>query len=132
MDSFVEILRGSYSWILIFQILLVTALFLGVLYLWVQRIFAANAEEAETSTGISADALAELEGLREKVGELQALQDQPNPLEKETKALKEKVRYLESKLLEYEILQEEIGTLSALKLENEQLKKQVTDIAGTS
>jgi len=127
MDSLVEILRGSYSWILIFQILLVTALFLGILYLWVQRIVAANTENEEetgTEAEVSTEALAELEGLREKV---EKLQDQPNPLANENKGLKEKVRYLESKLLEYEILQEEIGTLSALKLENEQLKKQVTD-----
>jgi hypothetical protein len=43
----------------------------------------------------------------------------------EAQDLKEKVKYLESKLLEYEILQEEIGTLTALKLENEHLKQEL-------
>ena len=39
------------------------------------------------------------------------------------KALHDKIQYLESKLLEYEILQEEIGTLSNLKVENERLRE---------
>lgn len=42
-----------------------------------------------------------------------------------TRSLKDKIKYLESKLLEYEILQEEIGTLSGLKMENEHLKAKV-------
>jgi hypothetical protein len=41
--------------------------------------------------------------------------------------LEEKVRYLESKLLEYDILQEELSSLSSLKQENERLTKQVED-----
>ena len=43
----------------------------------------------------------------------------------DAQALKEKVKFLESKLLEYEILQEEIGALSGLKIENEKLKKEL-------
>ena len=33
--------------------------------------------------------------------------------------------YLESRLIEYEILQEEIGSLSQLKLENERIKQEL-------
>jgi len=40
----------------------------------------------------------------------------------DARPLQEKVKFLESKLLEYEILQEEISTLGQLKIENEKLK----------
>lgn len=46
----------------------------------------------------------------------------------EAAALRDKVRYLESKLLEYEIVQEEISTLGTLKNQNEELKQQIAQL----
>lgn len=49
----------------------------------------------------------------------------PKGVPPETQSLKDKVNYLESRLIEYEILQEEIGSLSQLKLENERIKQEL-------
>lgn len=51
-----------------------------------------------------------------------------DPNKASTRSLKDKIKYLESKLLEYEILQEEIGTLTGLKMENEHLKAKVAKL----
>jgi hypothetical protein len=54
----------------------------------------------------------------------------PNPSAEELESLKEKVRYLESRLMEYEIVQEEIGTLSQLRDENGRLKDELAKVQG--
>ena len=46
-------------------------------------------------------------------------------LTEEGSVLKDKVRYLESRLMEYEIVQEEISSLSELRVENEKLKEEL-------
>lgn len=48
----------------------------------------------------------------------------------EATALKDKVRYLESRLMEYEIVQEEISALSQLRVENEKLKEELLKAQG--
>lgn len=44
--------------------------------------------------------------------------------------LKDKIRYLESRLMEYEIVQEEISALSSLRVENEKLKEDLLKFQG--
>ena len=46
----------------------------------------------------------------------------------QAKELQQKVGFLESKLLEYEIVQEEIANLSLLKLENEKLREEIVKL----
>lgn len=46
----------------------------------------------------------------------------------ESEQLKSKLEFLESKLLEYEIVQEEIANLSALRMENEQLRQDLVQM----
>lgn len=128
MHAIAETLQGAYAFILIFQIVVVTVLFLTLLGLVVRRLRTVQAQE-EIAEGIVSTidpaTLADLEALREKINALQAENEASRALGDENKTLIEKVRYLESKLLEYEILQEEIGTLSALKIENEKLKSEL-------
>lgn len=50
---------------------------------------------------------------------------QTKALNDENSALRDKVQYLESRLMEYEIVQEEISTLGQLREQNEALRKQV-------
>lgn len=47
-----------------------------------------------------------------------------------THELEEKIKYLESRLLEYEIVREEISGLSSLKSENERLKNELATLKG--
>jgi hypothetical protein len=132
MEIFVHLLQGSYAYFLIFQILLISALFLVLIGLIVHRTKEAALWEGQpaesptaslplpaTTTSEGATAATAPEG----GAEAPAAETGASP--EENKALAEKVRFLESKLLEYEILQEEIGTLSALKLENEHLRKKL-------
>lgn len=132
---FVETLHGSYAYLLIFQILLVTALFLSFLWLVAQRIrrsagslIALSTENAALTPPKTAGEMSELNELKGRLSALQAENDKHRAASDENKSLREKIRYLESKLLEYEILQEEIGTLSALKLENEKLKEEIVHL----
>lgn len=152
MDIFLRVLQGAYAYLLIFQIIIVSLLMLVLLWLIVRRTreAAANSRvEQNANTSIEAavpasvgspDVATEaaapnpaIPAAGESVDELKKnLSDSQAELGKagqggeEVKSLQEKIKYLESKLLEYEILQEEIGTLSALKLENEELKKKIT------
>jgi hypothetical protein len=51
-------------------------------------------------------------------------------LSTESAAMKDKIRYLESRLMEYEIVQEEISNLAALRSENEKLKQELLSSKG--
>lgn len=53
-------------------------------------------------------------------------------LNEESAGLKDKVKYLESRLMEYEIVQEEISSLGALREENEKLKSELFKLQGGS
>ncbi len=131
MATLFELLQGSYAYLLITQIVIVTGLFLGLLWLVVQRARRGSMPLPDGTLAPSAGSpvdLTELLQLREKLAQLEADNNKNRVLADENKTLREKVRYLESKLLEYEILQEEIGTLSALKLENEKLKEEIVTL----
>lgn len=146
VELFLRVVQGAYAYLLICLILIVTGLFLSLLWLIVKRTKEAGtfALAGATLDGpvvtAPVDAIlpqidtAELESLHK---ENQKLKDKVQVLEEEiknsgsagdrAKELNDKVQYLESKLLEYEILQEEIGNLSTLKIENEQLKQKLVE-----
>lgn len=67
----------------------------------------------------------EVEALKKELTQLKSERTEIQATLDSSSELKERVKYLESKLLEYEILQEEITALSALKVENEELKKKL-------
>lgn len=148
MELVLRVIQGAYAYLLIFLILVVSGLFLALLWLVVRRTkeagqaaadLLANSQLAPAGT-ITAPVQAVLGGITKE--EWDGLNEENNKLKGKievlendlratagssdrAKELNDKVQYLESKLLEYEILQEEIGTLSALKVENEQLKQRL-------
>jgi hypothetical protein len=133
MEIFAKGLQGVYAYILIFQILVVCMLFLFLLWLVIRRIqepklldipMTAAVAAVEATAIPASQSEAELQA---KIVELEKDKALSQTATQEHKTLTEKVKYLESKLLEYEILQEEIGTLSSLKLENEDLKQKIME-----
>lgn len=135
MEIFLNVLQGTYAYLLIFQILVVTVLLLALLWLVVRRTkesalygghatalpFTSLGHDGQPTTNtIVAYSGASLTG-----GLLADAEVPPAAPATPAAQLQEKVKYLESKLLEYEILQEEISTLSALKVENEELRKKL-------
>lgn len=198
MEIFLNVLQGAYAYLLIFQILVVSLLFLVLCWLVIKRTKEAalmppgplpfNASEranpmlADTATAfqtLAAESAAGLgtptavptattaaftadsvsanpsltaqptgavtptvqgqvpsaaftsselsRDLEQKLSQLELEKLQNKQVIEESKGLQDKVKFLESKLLEYEILQEEIGALSALKHENEQLKRKLVE-----
>lgn len=129
-------IQGGYAFLLVAQILIVSGLVLSLLYLVVKRTMDTGAGlsagremmmsqaaevSAEVSPGLAAAGATGLPSTAEPAPTRPVDAD----IEKvyhDKKNLEDKVKFLESKLLEYEILQEEISTLSALKVENENLK----------
>lgn len=146
MPESTSMLQGSYVYLLIFQVVLVTGLMLAALWLIVRRMRTQELAGFATPGGPGPQLVSqreaaafpdpELEKLAEKQTEkIQALEKELALLEQSTSELKEgsdkteklreKIRYLEQKLLEYEILQEEISSLSHLKSENARLRTQL-------
>lgn len=150
MEVIYGAIHGAYAYLLIFQILVVTALFLTLLWLIVKRTrdgalyagaeafdstqmtatlgapaaaaaYAANAAQAAAGEATSANAAEQPAASAASAVDHEKLRKS----EEDNNALAEKVKFLESKLLEYEILQEEIGALGALKTENERLKQRL-------
>lgn len=64
-------------------------------------------------------------GLEQKIKDLSHENENLRLLSSESQSLKEKVKFLESKVIEYEIIQEEMSILPMLKAENERLKKEL-------
>jgi hypothetical protein len=127
MEIFAQVLQGSYAYLLIFQIILVSTLFLVLVGLIIRRTKEAAVRESHT-TEVMAPAGDQATPTDSAAPSTSKVEGENAPAEAaggDSKVLSEKIKFLESKLLEYEILQEEIGTLSALKLENEQLRKKV-------
>ncbi len=143
MESLYQLLQGSYGYLLIFQILVVTGLFVSFLWMMAQRTKNAYYALSPSADGtVSTHATASLgitpseyQQLKEKCARLEEENSKVTALKEEYEGLLQKVKFLESKLLEYEILQEEIGTLSSLKVENEKLKGELQtlqrEIAGS-
>ncbi len=143
MGIFIKVLQGSYAYLLIFEIVVVSLLFLTFLWMLVRRIREAEAtdevelspspriETAQPQPTVPAAVAAVVEAnktLQDLKTQITVLEEEPgkaDSLNHLNEELREKVRYLESKLLEYEILQEEIGTLSTLKAQNEELRQQL-------
>ncbi len=136
MESIYQLLQGSYGYILIFQIIAVTGLFLFFLWMMAQRTKSAYSSSVNFPTadaGAAAGASmgitpSELQQLKEKCTKLEEEHSKMTALKEEYEGLQQKIKFLESKLLEYEILQEEIGTLSSLKVENEKLKSELQSL----
>jgi len=137
MVIFESVLHGNYGALLITQVLVVSGLMLALLWIVVRRTRESYADMPTIAVDVAADLeLAkvqkkELEELQLKIVALEESKVSTDALGDENRVLNEKLRYLESKLLEYEILQEEIGTLSMLKEENEHLRRQI-NAAGLS
>ena len=134
MQGIPQILHGSYGYLLILQILLVAGLSLFLLVLIVKRLKATVVNEpipASMDHSVLDAAnlrLSELQKENEAM-ELRLKEHQAQPtsatMSEADGKLTDKVKFLESKLIEYEILQEEIGALSTLKMENEKLRQDV-------
>ncbi len=62
--------------------------------------------------------------------EVAARKEEVRVLNEESEMLRDKVKYLESRLMEYEIVQEEISSLSQLRVENEKLKEEILKAGG--
>lgn len=52
-------------------------------------------------------------------------QDQGDAVREENRSLREKIRFLEAKVLEFEILNQQMGSLPTLKHDNEKLKSEI-------
>lgn len=150
MELILRVVQGAYAYLLICLILIVTALFLSLLWLIVKRTKEAGGMALATGVDGQASVTAPVDAILPQIdsAEHEAMQKENQKLKEKlavleddiknasgatdrAKELNEKVQYLESKLLEYEILQEEIGNLSSLKMENEQLKQKLVE-AGLS
>lgn len=144
VNALTPMIQSSFAYLLVFQILMVTGLTLTGIWLWIQRIKRTSILASKIVAGevvmategsqslevvkeeIVTDFSMERGKLETKIQELESSNlDLKNGLQS-SDSLREKVRFLESKLLEYEILQEEISTLRSLKQENEQLKAQIS------
>lgn len=132
MEQISTLLQGGYAYLLIFQIVVVSALFLLLVTMVLRRM---KTEVAHFSGVVAATEGASHSATTEDSGEWKAkfLALEEDFLKSKAgkddhDALVEKVKFLEGKLLEYEILQEEIGSLSNLKTENEKLKTELSEI----
>lgn len=136
MEIYSKIFSGFFAYLLIAQIFVVTGLLLYLLGMMARRISRLSSTEgaavAQSTvvvaqvTSVNADLEKEL---RDKITKLESENSQlASGGNKDQTGLVDKVKYLESKLLEYEILQEEIGQLSNLKNENETLRTRVQEL----
>jgi hypothetical protein len=136
-------IQGGYAYLLVAQILIVTGLVLSLLFLVVKRtmdsgvgLAATQNHQVSESAGLAAQAASVMvasgvaAGTSPPAAAAKSLDADIEKVFNEKKNLEDKVKFLESKLLEYEILQEEISTLSALKIENEKLKQKVQQMGG--
>lgn len=137
MNPISSVLQGSIAYVLIFEIIVVAALFLATLWIIMRRMRLAAAGGPEVSPivapvhQIPVEQTTEYRELNAKFVSLQAELEKGAPAREDLEGLQSKVKFLESKLLEYEILQEEIGALSQLKAENERLKAELVKRGGT-
>ena len=130
MEIFTKVLQGPYAYLLVLQVMVVSGLCLSLIWLVMRRTQDAAqamvlAGEKEATATVPVVDTAKIDELNARIVELEKENASLKAGGGDVKTLQEKVKYLESKLLEYEILQEEIGTLSALKMENEHLRKQL-------
>lgn len=126
-----KIFVGFFSYLLIFQIMVVSGLMLALLrimYLRMKKVAENEAEIVSTLAPVEGLSPAVEKELRDKIAKLEADNNQLSTSNKDNSSLVDKIKYLESKLLEYEILQEEITTLTNLKNENESLKAQILEL----
>ncbi len=139
MELFAKVLQGPYAYLLILQVLIVAGLLLSLIYLIMLRMRQPLAAEAVAAVTAAPQVVARtpsmdsgpVQAVAASAADAQQLvaeRDRARGLEQEAASMRDKVRYLESKLLEYEILQEEIGALSALKLENEKMRQELLTI----
>lgn len=135
MDIYSKIFSGFFAYLLIAQIFVVSGLMLYLLGMLAKRISRMVPEDGQKGAQVipmpAIDVGVEKD-LRDKIAKLEA--DAASAASagagggKDQAALVDKIKYLESKLLEYEILQEEIGQLSNLKNENESLRAKVQEL----
>lgn len=135
MEHITTFLQGGYAYLLIFQIVVVSSLFLLLISMLLRRLksealhFSSPAAQASVEVaGAAVSTSADVEEWKSKCGALEEELQKVTKFKEDHTALLEKVKFLESKLLEYEILQEEIGSLSNLKTENEKLKKELLQV----
>ncbi|MCB0405960.1 MAG: hypothetical protein KDD51_14355 [Bdellovibrionales bacterium] len=138
MEPILHAIEGPFTYVVIAEVSVICALFLALVYLIVKRTlqpvagYSGVSALPQASLAVPAKSPETEEKVEANVGSKGALEPTEEELLKKGYpdvatyyAFKDKIKYLESKLLEYEILQEEIGTLSGLKMENEHLKNKL-------
>ncbi len=109
-------MQGAYVYLLVFQLLVVTGLLGTLLFLVFKRMREAPIPETATAPPMEPTVPATTTA---------AVESGPNPALQEAT---DKIKYLEGKLLEYQILQEELTTLQNIKGENETLKQELSSL----
>jgi hypothetical protein len=148
-------IAGPYPYLLVAQILIVSSLLLSLIWIFIQRAQQGELERAEQGALLevakvptpapfeSPAPVVEKTAVPAATPERSASPDLATPavalnkeneaeiqkLSAESEGLKDKVRYLESRLMEYEIVQEEISNLGALRSENEKLKEELMKLS---
>lgn len=132
--SILNVISGSYAFLVTAQVLVICGLLLAFIWLMIQRARDVVPHEA---------APPEAPKVESPVVEAAPTPPPPAPAPvvqevvrtadpAEVTELNDKIRYLESRLMEYEIVQEEISSLGTLRDENEQLKKELFEIKKAS
>ena len=130
MQNITALLQGGYAYLLIFQIIVVSSLCVLLAAMILRRMRSETLPISGAVAKGAAGTSVELTELQIKYKVLETENTKLQTGKTDSVALQEKVKFLESKLLEYEILQEEIGALSSLKVENEKLRKEFTELQG--
>lgn len=151
MSYILDSIVGPYPFLLIAQILIVSALLLSLIWIFIQRAQEVVVDKADhgesasmvavaapvpTPAAVATPAAPKVESPVEVAPTAppsevpaapvsQANEVEAQKLAAEAEGLKDKVRYLESRLMEYEIVQEEISNLGSLRSENEKLKEEL-------
>ncbi len=125
--------------LLVSQVIIVTSLALTALWLYLKRMRNEDASEAEDSMGNSAGISKEfLSELQQKIATLEKEKEaylnsdsiqllgaeklRTEELQKINQVTEDKLKSLETRILDYEVLKDEIGQLTQYKKENEKLK----------
>lgn len=115
----------SLSYLVVFQILVVTGLCLAFLWLAVRRARGTAPKVSEPEIAPSALDDDEGERLRAQVRLLEEENARMKSLVDENRILRDKTKYLEARLAETEVERIEMGVISAIRAENERLKQEL-------
>ncbi|NBX92365.1 MAG: hypothetical protein EBQ85_03935 [Proteobacteria bacterium] len=133
-------LQGGLGYLLAGEIVVVTGLTLTLIKMMMNRLRAGETPAdvpkvvSVTSAEVPSQDVEKTPQYLELLAKIQAMEVEKvqnaatGMSEEEANKLREKIGYLENKLVEYEIVQEEIGALGDLKAENEKLKTELMNL----